>query len=77
MPLVQTGNIRTYYEVYGNNEPCLVFIHGAGASHDMWRPQIEYFSKKNRTLIYDVRGHQQTEGSNDNYTCELFADDLY
>ncbi|TFG32542.1 alpha/beta hydrolase [Candidatus Thorarchaeota archaeon] len=76
MPLIQTGNIQTYYELHGGNGPVIVFIHGAGASHDMWKPQVEYFSNTFRTLTYDIRGHQQSEGSDDNYTCELFADDL-
>ena len=77
MPFVQTGNIQTYYEQHGESGPSLVFIHGAGASHDMWKPQVEYFSKTFNVLIYDLRGHQQSEGSEDTYTCELFANDLH
>jgi pimeloyl-ACP methyl ester carboxylesterase len=77
MPIIQTGSIQTYYEIHGDSGPVIAFIHGAGASHDMWRPQAEYFSKTFRTLTYDIRGHQQSGGSDDDYTCELFADDLY
>jgi pimeloyl-ACP methyl ester carboxylesterase len=77
MPFVQTGNIQTYYELHGEEGPFLVFIHGAGASHDMWKPQVEYFSKAYRVLTYDLRGHQQSGGSDDIYTCQLFAEDLH
>lgn len=77
MPHIQTGNIQTYYEINGESGPPLVFIHGAGASHDMWKPQVEYFSKIFTTITYDIRGHQQSEESDDKYTCELFADDLH
>jgi pimeloyl-ACP methyl ester carboxylesterase len=77
MPFIQTGNIQTYYEQHGDSGPPLVFIHGAGASHDMWKPQAEYFSKTYTVITYDMRGHQQSEGSDDKYTCELFADDLH
>ncbi len=77
MPFIQTGNIRTYYEMHGEEGPVLVFCHGAGASHDMWQPQTEHFSNNYRVLTYDIRGHQQSEGSDETYTCELFADDLY
>ncbi|MBD3405462.1 MAG: alpha/beta fold hydrolase [Candidatus Lokiarchaeota archaeon] len=76
MPFAQTGNIQTYYEVNGQGPP-LVFIHGAGASHDMWSPQVDYFSDRFTVITYDIRGHQQTEGSDEKYTCELYADDLY
>ncbi len=54
-----------------------MFIHGAGASHDMWKPQVEHFSKTYNVITYDIRGHQKSEGSDDTYTCELFADDLH
>lgn len=54
-----------------------MFIHGAGASHDMWKPQVEHFSKTFNVVTYDVRGHQKSEGSDDIYTCELFAKDLH
>ncbi len=43
----------------------------------MWKPQVEYFSKSFNVLIYDLRGHQQSEGSEDTYTCELLANDLH
>ncbi|TFG30840.1 alpha/beta hydrolase [Candidatus Thorarchaeota archaeon] len=77
MPLAQTGSIQTYYELYGDSDDTIVFIHGAGASHDMWSPQVDYFTKTHRVLTYDLRGHQQSEGSDDIYTCQLFADDLH
>ncbi|MGD9394838.1 MAG: alpha/beta hydrolase [Candidatus Thorarchaeota archaeon] len=77
MPFVQTGNIQTYYEQHGESGPTLVFIHGAGASHDMWKPQVEHFSKTYNVVTYDIRGHQQSEGSDDTYSCELFANDLH
>lgn len=77
MPFIRTGNINTYFEQHGESGPPLVFIHGAGASHDMWKPQAEHFSKAYNVITYDLRGHQQSEGSDDNYTCELFADDLH
>lgn len=77
MPFVQTGNIQTYYEQHGEAGPPLIFIHGAGASHDMWKPQVEHFSGTYNVITYDLRGHQKSEGSDDKYTCELFADDLH
>lgn len=76
MPFFQTGNIKTYYELRGQG-PAVVFIHGTAASHDMWFPQMDYFSKTYAVLAYDIRGHQQSGGSDDKYTCALFAEDLH
>lgn len=75
MTSVLTNDIMTYYEIHGQGEP-LVLIHGAGASHDMWKPQVEHFSEEYQVVTYDVRGHGQSQGSDSNYSCELFADDL-
>lgn len=76
MPLIQTGDIETYYEITEDGEP-MVLIHGAGGSHDNWHPQVKYFSERFKVLTYDVRGHGKTGGSDRKYSCALFADDLY
>lgn len=75
MPLAVTNDISTYYESHGEGRPIL-FIHGAGASHQMWQPQVEHFSSDYEVITYDVRGHGQSAGSDNGYSCELFADDL-
>ncbi|MFX0108129.1 MAG: alpha/beta fold hydrolase [Candidatus Hodarchaeota archaeon] len=76
MPLIQTEDIETYYEITGEGPP-LVFVHGAGGSHDNWYPQVKYFSDKFKVLTYDVRGHGKSGGSDRKYSCALFADDLH
>lgn len=75
MPTTPRNDINTYYEIHGHGNP-LAFIHGAGASHKMWNPQVEHFSTNHKVLTYDLRGHGQSEGSDTRYSCELFADDL-
>lgn len=76
MPKVKTNDITTYYEIHGEGNP-LVFIHGGWVNHEMWKPQVEYFSKHYKVITYDVRGHGQTGGSTKNrYSVELWADDL-
>jgi len=76
MPLVRTGDIMTYYESHGQGHP-LVFIHGAGGSHDNWKPQVAHFSQSYHVVIYDMRGHHQSDGTDGDYSCEMFADDLH
>lgn len=76
MPLVKTNDIKSYYEIHGEGQS-LVFIHGAGGSHDNWHPQVDHFSKRYCIVTYDVRGHGKSGGSDRKYSCELFADDLH
>lgn len=75
MPVVETNDIETYYKIEGEGQP-LVFIHGAAASHDMWNPQVSHFSNRYKVLTYDLRGHGGSGGSEREYSCMLFADDL-
>ncbi|OPY29387.1 MAG: Proline iminopeptidase [Methanocella sp. PtaU1.Bin125] len=76
MPVIKTGDIEQYYEENGSGEP-IVFIHGGLVSHLMWKPQVEHFSCRYRTITYDIRGHGLTGGSGrKDYTVELFAEDM-
>ena len=37
----------------------IVFIHGVGLTHEIWKPQLDYF-KDHTTLCYDILGHGKT-----------------
>ena len=75
MPTIQTANLRTYYEISGEGET-LVFIHGLGSSSQNWSFQTAFFSGYFQTLVYDVRGHGQSEKPAPPYSIEGFAADL-
>lgn len=53
---ITNDSIDIYYECIGNGEP-LVFIHGLGASSEMYKPQVEYFKKEFRVVTIDLRGN--------------------
>ncbi len=44
-----------HYEVAGEGEP-LVLVHAGIADGRMWDPQMEAFSRRYRTIRYDLRG---------------------
>ncbi|WP_458209454.1 alpha/beta fold hydrolase [Haladaptatus sp. NG-SE-30] len=76
MPTVQTNGIRTYYEEYGEGPP-LVFLHGAYSDHRLWAEQARQLASDYRVIVYDLRGHGRTGGSETtSYTMGLYADDL-
>ena len=37
--------------------PQIVFVHGAGISREMWRPQLESLSENFRVVTFDLPGH--------------------
>ena len=48
-----------YYESRGDGPP-IIFCYGVGCLFNHWLPQIRYFSKNHRTILFDYRGHHQT-----------------
>lgn len=45
-----------YYERQGNGLP-VVFIHGHGLTHTMFKPQMEFFSDTYQVILCDLRGN--------------------
>lgn len=61
-----TDGLEIFYETYGEkgNIP-IVLVHGFGADHNMWKPQIEkYPSKGFFVIVLDVRGHGKSSKVN-------------
>lgn len=73
---IKTGKITTNYELTGEGE-CIVLIHGFSDNLKMWYNQVPKLSEKYKVLVYDVRGHGQTESDDSRFSIDIFADDLY
>lgn len=55
-------NCKIYYEEHGSGEP-LIFIHGWSCNHKFFKYQVDEFAKKYRVILYDFRGHGQSDRS--------------
>ncbi|MFC5366189.1 alpha/beta fold hydrolase [Salinirubrum litoreum] len=76
MPTVRTNDIETYYELAGDG-PVVVFVHASMLDHSVWDAQAAALRADHTTLVYDLRGHGRTGGSQRaSYTIDLFVDDL-
>ncbi len=77
MPKARVNNIELYYESHGQGYP-VVFQHGFVGTTKMWQPQIPVFSQEYRFIVYDARGHGQSESppSPDQYSSDIVAEDL-
>jgi len=53
----------------------LVFVHGVGLTHEIWKPQIDYF-KDYTTLSYDILGHGKTPLKETNISFDDFSQQL-
>jgi pimeloyl-ACP methyl ester carboxylesterase len=53
----------------------IVFIHGVGLTHEIWKPQLDYF-KDYTTLSYDILGHGKTSLNITNISFDDFSEQL-
>lgn len=77
MPKVRVNDIELYYEVYGQGYP-VVFMHGFTGTVKRWQPQVRALSQEYRFIIFDARGHGQSETplSEEQYSADIFVEDL-
>jgi len=58
MKEIERAGARIRYLDSGGEGPTLILLHGLGANHEMWRPQINrYPAEGYRLLVPDLRGH--------------------
>ena len=61
MPYALTDDaVRLYYEEAGTGEP-IIFVHEFAGSYWSWEPQIRYFSRRHRCLVYAARGYPPSD----------------
>jgi len=61
MPILNINETSLFYEIHGNGAP-LLFVHTHGLSHEMFYPQIQYFSKHYKLILVDLRGNGLSGG---------------
>jgi len=64
------------YEVFGEGEPALVFVHGWSCDARYWRAQVPAFSRKHRVAVLDLAGHGHSGSGRDRYTMAAFGEDV-
>lgn len=64
------------YEVYGEGEPTLVFVHGWSCDSRYWRAQAPYFSRTYRVVVLDLAGHGHSGVERKRYTMKSFGEDV-
>jgi alpha-beta hydrolase superfamily lysophospholipase len=60
MPKINRDGVEIYYEVRGSGPP-LLLTHGYSSTSAMWEGQIEALSKHHKLVLWDMRGHGQSD----------------
>ncbi len=77
MPFATVNGLKLYYELHGDGGEPLVFVHGFTGDSTDWQHQLDEFSGDYRVLVFDNRGHGQSEAPEDReaYTIDAMMDD--
>ena len=57
---ISSDGVDIHYEVHGEGEPTLVFIHGWSCDRSYWQAQVEYFAKQYQVITIDLAGHGES-----------------
>ena len=60
MPTLNNAGINLHYEVHGQG-PVLLMSHGFSATSRMWDGQIAPLSRNHTLVLWDMRGHGQSD----------------
>lgn len=64
MPTLNRDGVKIHYEVHGEG-PAILLSHGYSATCRMWDGQIEAFKNRHRVIVWDMRGHGQSDYPDD------------
>ncbi|MFQ5850024.1 MAG: alpha/beta fold hydrolase [Candidatus Binatia bacterium] len=71
------NGVNLYYEVHGQGFP-LVWSHEFAGDHRSWEPQIRFFARRYRVVVYNARGYPPSDVPTDldSYSQEQAVEDL-
>lgn len=64
MPKLNRDGVNLNYEIHGNG-PAILLSHGYSATLEMWRGQVAPLSGDYQLILWDMRGHGQTDSPDD------------
>jgi sigma-B regulation protein RsbQ len=65
-----------YYEVTGNADTALVFVHGWMGNVRWWDAQRDAFAPTHRVVTLDLAGHGRSSRTRTSWTAATYADDI-
>lgn len=61
MAKLERDGVNLYYEVHGTKGPVILLSHGYSATSAMWEGQIAALTRNHRLVLWDMRGHGQSD----------------
>lgn len=68
--------VPIHYDVYPQNSPVLLFVHGWCCDRSYWQKQIAHFSAQYSIVTMDLAGHGASGLEREAWTIPAFAEDV-
>ena len=65
MARLERDGVGLHYEVHGDKGPVILLTHGYSATSQMWVGQVAELSKDHRLVVWDMRGHGESDSPDD------------
>ena len=74
--VVSEDGLTIYYDVRGEGDKTLVFVHGWRCDRSSWQAQTEAFAKTYRVVTVDLGGHGQSGLDREDWNIPAFGADV-
>ncbi|MGD0865928.1 MAG: alpha/beta hydrolase [Rhizomicrobium sp.] len=64
MHALNRNGVKIHFETYGEG-PAILLTHGYSATAEMWEGQIDILSRHHTLILWDMRGHGQSDSPED------------
>lgn len=68
--------VLIHFQVQGQGEPVLVFVHGWCGDLSYWDNQLAHFKKTNKVVTLDLAGHGDSGIERKDWTVEAYSQDV-
>lgn len=76
MKNIKRDNAVINYQVSGNGEITLLFVHGSYNDQTYWKSEVEFFNRDYTVVTLDLPGHGQSGDERKNWSIAGFAEDV-
>ncbi len=74
--VVSSDGVKISFDVQGEGEPALVFVHGWSNNRSIWDEQVAHFSEKYKVITVDLPGFGESGNNRQMWTMSLFGQDV-
>lgn len=73
---VSADGVEIRFDIKGEGETSLVFVHGFSRNRTDWNKQMDYFSLRHKVISIDLAGFGESGNNRNDWTMEAFGNDV-